>query len=183
MVDLNQANEISIRRLVPMDAPAYRALMLEAYERHPDAFTSSVAERAALPLAWWEERLDADALVPSVVLGAWRQDKLAGAVGILFETREKARHKSTLFGMYVLPEFRHSGIGHELVLAAIEFARARGGIKIMQLTVTHGNTSAQSLYERCGFVSFGLEPFAVAVGEGYVSKVHMWCDLSRLVPW
>jgi hypothetical protein len=48
-----------IRRLVPDDAQAYRALMLEAYERHPDAFTSTATERAALPLSWWEARLDA----------------------------------------------------------------------------------------------------------------------------
>ena len=35
---------LSIKRLGPGDAPAYRALMLEAYEMHPDAFTSSVAD-------------------------------------------------------------------------------------------------------------------------------------------
>ena len=40
----------------------YRALMLEGYERHPDAFTSSAAERAAFPMAWWESRLDVSPL-------------------------------------------------------------------------------------------------------------------------
>ena len=46
-----------VRRLVPADAVAYRARMLDAYERHPGAFTSTVAERGALPLRFWEERL------------------------------------------------------------------------------------------------------------------------------
>ena len=44
----------------------------------------------------------------------------------------------------------------------------------MQLTVTEGNEPAVGLYESCGFVRFGVEPLAVAVGSGYVSKVHMW---------
>ena len=47
---------MKVRRLVPEQAAEYRALMLEAYEAHADAFTSSVAERAALPLDWWQSR-------------------------------------------------------------------------------------------------------------------------------
>jgi ribosomal protein S18 acetylase RimI-like enzyme len=94
-----------------------------------------------------------------------------------FETREKARHKATLFGMYVLPRFRGSGLGRGLMQAALGEARARDGIKVVQLTVTQGNDAAQLLYERCGFAAFGVEPFALAVGARFVSKVHMWCDL------
>jgi ribosomal protein S18 acetylase RimI-like enzyme len=169
---------MSIRRLVPADAPAYRALMLEAYERHPDAFTSSVAERSALPLAWWESRLRLEPLPSDVVFGAFGDGRLVGVAGLSFEAREKARHKATLYGMYVLPEFRQAGLGRELVLASLEHARTRDGVKLVQLTVTHGNKAAQALYERCGFVQFGLEPFAVAVGSGFVSKVHMWCNLG-----
>jgi hypothetical protein len=42
---------IRVRRLGAADAPAYRALMLSAYLHHPEAFTSSHAERVDLPLA------------------------------------------------------------------------------------------------------------------------------------
>ena len=38
-----------IERLDASHALAYRALMLEAYDRHPQAFTSSVRERAVMP--------------------------------------------------------------------------------------------------------------------------------------
>ena len=48
---------MAIRRLLPPDATAYRALMLEAYAAHPDAFTSSLDERASLPLSWGQKRL------------------------------------------------------------------------------------------------------------------------------
>ena len=170
---------VTIRRLVPADALAYRQLMLEAYERHPDAFTSSVSERTALPFSWWESRLSEAPQASEVVLGAFDEDQLVGVAGLSFETRQKANHKATLFGMYVPSEFRQRGIGRELVLAALEHARSRRGVKLVQLTVTHGNAAAQAIYEHCGFVQFGLEPFAVAVGDEFVSKVHMWCKLER----
>lgn len=168
----------TVRRLVPADAPVYRALMQGAYARHPDAFTSSAAERAALPLSWWQARLDPSPDAKEVVLGAFDHDRLAGAAGLRFETREKARHKAQLFGMVVLPERRSAGLGGALVRAALDEARAREGVRLVQLTVTDGNLPAQRLYERFGFVAFGLEPLAVAVGDGHVAKVHMWCDLG-----
>jgi len=46
-----------IQRLTPGHASSYRVLMLEAYRLHPDAFTSDVGEREALPIQWWEKRL------------------------------------------------------------------------------------------------------------------------------
>src|SRR5215470_20056574 len=95
-----------VRRLVPADAAAYRTLMLEAYEHHPEAFTSSLAERAAMPPSFWESRLAAGADPPELVVGGFRDETLAGAAGMQFESREKARHKATLFGMFVLPRFR-----------------------------------------------------------------------------
>jgi ribosomal protein S18 acetylase RimI-like enzyme len=168
----------SVRRLQPDDATPYRALMLDAYARHPDAFTSSAAERGALPLAWWQARLDNAPLAKEIVFGAFDgEGKSVGVAGLAFETREKARHKAQLFGMAVSTSHRSHGVGAALVQAALTQARSRSGVRLVQLTVTQGNASAQRLYERFGFLPFGVEPMAVAVGEGYVAKVHMWCDL------
>jgi ribosomal protein S18 acetylase RimI-like enzyme len=171
---------MEILRLNPTHVTEYRNLMLEAYTRHPDAFTSSTVERAALPLTWWESRLQEGHPVSELVFGAFQKHQLVGVTGLSFEAREKVRHKATLFGMYVPSEFRGRGLGRQLVLTALENATARGGIKVVQLTVTQGNVPAQALYERCGFVQFGLEPFAVMLGSAFVSKVHMWCDLGSL---
>ena len=168
----------AVQRLQPGHAAAYRALMLDAYARHPDAFTSSVAEREPLPLSWWESRLSADPKATQLVLGAFTGGTLTGAAGLSFDQRDKARHKATLFGMYVPEQHRRSGLGRELVLATLAEARARPGIRVVQLTVTQGNDAAQALYERCGFIPFGVEPMAVAVAGGFVNKVHMWCDLA-----
>ena len=102
---------------------------------------------------------------------------MAGIVGLAFEPREKARHKATLFGMYVSADFRQHGLGHELVQAAIAEAQNHPALKLLQLTVTAGNDAAFNLYQRCGFIQFGLEPLAVRVGEDYFDKIHMWRQL------
>lgn len=168
-----------LRRLAPADASAYRALMLNAYEREPDAFTSTAAERAVLPRAWWESRLSSDAAAWEIVMGAFRGPHLVGAVGLTFELRTKVRHKVTLFGMYVSPVARKTGIGRLLVEASLALAAGRAGIRVVQLTVTQGNVAAIALYEGCGFKEFGVEPMAILAGDRSLSKVHMWYDIPQ----
>ena len=167
-----------IEQLRPAHASDYRALMLEAYALHPDAFSSSVAERAALPLSWWQSRLSEEPLAAERVLGVFQDDRLAGVAGLSFEKREKLRHKATLFGMYVPARCRQQGLGRSLVQAVLAQAGARPGVRLVQLTVTQGNDAARALYESCGFVAYGVEPFAVATGPAYVSKIHMWCNIG-----
>lgn len=169
---------MEIQRLSPAHASEYRALMLEAYERHPDAFASSVAERAALPLSWWEERLEPGPQPSQLVLGAFDGGDLAGAAGLTFESREKERHKARLYGLSVAAAHRRRGLGSRLVEAVLAEARARPGVRLVQLTVAHPNPAARALYERAGFVQFGLEPLAFAAGDRFVAKLHMWCDLG-----
>jgi ribosomal protein S18 acetylase RimI-like enzyme len=163
-----------IERLSPRHAAEYRALMLEAHAAHPDAFTSTVAEREKRSPAWWKARLSAGPDAARLVLGAFEGSTLIGAVGLSFERREKARHKATLFGMYVRPPWRGRGIGRQLVLSALAHASERPGVTVIQLTVTEGNAHAVALYESCGFIRFGVEPMAIAAGSEYLAKVYMW---------
>lgn len=148
--------------------------MLEAYAANPEAFTSTLAERERLPLSWWAARVSVDHAAKRFVLGAFDGTELAGAVGLSFDRREKARHKATLFGMYVRPRWQRRGIGRQLVLSALAHARERPGIILIQLTVTETNAPAVALYESCGFLRFGVEPLALAVGSQHVAKVYMW---------
>ncbi|KAA3630067.1 MAG: GNAT family N-acetyltransferase [Proteobacteria bacterium] len=169
---------MAVRRLLPAHASAYQALMLEAYALHPDAFTSSAAERAVLAPDWWAARLSGDSQAAEIVVGVFQGQCLAGVAGLAFESREEVRHKARLFGMYVAVRFRRRGFGRQLVQAALAEAKTRTGMRVVQLTVTQGNQAAQALYVQCGFVPFGIEPLAVAVGAGFVSKIQMWCDVG-----
>ncbi len=171
-----------IRRLSPTDAAAYRALMLDAYERHPDAFTSSASERAAEPIDWWVQRLRDEAPASGRVIGAFDADAIVGVAGWSLEPREKVRHKALLFGMYVRPERRAAGIGRALVEAVLSDVRTVPDVRAIRLTVTAGNRAAQALYESCGFTAFGLEPMAMRVGERFFDKLHMWRPIDRDSP-
>jgi RimJ/RimL family protein N-acetyltransferase len=164
---------MEIRRLDVRDAQPYRSLMIEGYGRHPDAFTASVAERGPLPIAWWANRIEQE-----FVAGAWQGTRLVGVAGLAAESRPKTRHKATLYGMYVDAAFTRQGVGERLVGAVLDEAVRQSSLRIVQLTVTEGNRPAQALYERCGFIPFGVEPNAIAVDGGYLSKVHMWIDLA-----
>jgi len=151
--------------------------MLHAYAAAPDAFTSTPEERSAEPDSWWLKRI-ADPGGQSLALGAFHDDQLVGTVTVEFTAKPKTRHKAKLIGMFVHASCRGLGAGAGLVQAALAAARARPEVRVVTLTVTEGNATAVSLYTRCGFQSFGVEPMAIATPEGYKSKIHMWLPLE-----
>ena len=53
--------------------------------------------------------------------------------------------------LYVASSARRTGTGAALLAAAREFARSTGALRI-ELATAHGNTAAQALYEREGYV-------------------------------
>lgn len=167
-----------VTRLLPHQALAYRALMLQAYALAPDAFTSTPEERAQAPESFWVQRV-ADPLGLSVVWGAWSGDQLVGALTLEASAREKTRHKAQLLGMYVAAAARGQGLGRALLDAAIAHAQTQPCLLRLHLTVTEGNAPALRLYQAAGFVAYGVEPLAVRTPEGFVAKVHMGRDVGR----
>lgn len=163
----------ALRRLTPADAPAYRALMLQAYATAPDAFTATVAEREALPLGWWEARVSAAPDAAQLVVGAFDGGRLVGAAGLRFERRPRTRHKALLFGLTVDAGARGRGVARALTEAALEHARRSPETRVVQLRVMETNAPARRLYASLGFEAFGTEPLAVRMDDGFVAVVHM----------
>ena len=159
------------------DLASYRALMLEAYARAPTAFTSTPEERAAEPLSWWTQRV-ADPRGLIATFGAFRDSELIGTVALELNKKPKTRHKARLIAMYVKPEARGLGAGRLLVQRLLEYSTAQPALEIVTLTVTQGNTPAESLYKSFGFQEFGVEPMAIRGPEGYLAKVHMWVEVG-----
>ena len=152
--------------------------MLHAYAAAPDAFTSTPEERAAEPESWWVARI-ADPKGVSQAFGAFEGDELVGTVTIEFARKPKTQHKARLIGMFVNESARGLGAGKGLVVAALNAAAARPGVRVVTLTVSDGNAPAIALYRACGFQVFGTEPMAIATPQGFKSKVHMWLKLPE----
>lgn len=167
-----------IARLLATDALRYRALMLEAYDIASDAFTSTAAERAGAPMAWWADRIDpADGLAEAFV--ALDGESLVGTVALSYSAKPKTRHAALVIGLYVCPAHRRSGAAAALMRAAMASASARPETQVLQLTVTEGNEPAIRLYRSLGFVAWGTEPMAIRTRAGFKGKVHMWLRLPR----
>jgi ribosomal protein S18 acetylase RimI-like enzyme len=168
-----------IRRLGERDLPLYKALRDEMLAADPEAFTSDAETEARRDAASYRSRLGLDrGDGGQFLLGAWRGERLVGAIGCERDTRPKVRHIGHLIGMMVRRDSRRAGIGAALLDACLDEARHADGLEILTLTVTAGNVSATKLYERAGFVRFGTLPRAIRVGERFLDKDHLRLDLS-----
>ena len=84
----------------------------------------------------------------------------------------KLDHKGLIWGMYVSPAERGSGVAREIMRALIE--TARGQVRQLQLTVMADNARARAFYERHGFELYGVEPAAVQCDGGWADEALMW---------
>jgi len=154
-----------VRRLTADDAERYQALRLAALQAEPTSFASTYEREAAHATAFVAARLAPDA--PASVFGAFDGDALVATAGLLCSDNPKLAHRGELWGVYVAPEARGRGLGHTVCAAALEHGRTRG-LRHVILGVAVENASALALYERLGFVAYGLEPgFLVVDGVAH----------------
>jgi len=158
-----------IRVLDEHDLPAYAALRRESLLESPLSFGASPETDVAAT------QLGGNV----IVLGAFVGDELAGAAGLMRGRHAKSAHLISLWGMYVSPSHRGAGLGRALLEACIAHARSLGGVEAMQLGVTEPADAARRLYERAGFVTWGVQPDALRHGGMAVGEHHM---LLRLKP-
>jgi RimJ/RimL family protein N-acetyltransferase len=137
---------------------------VEGLTHAPRAFRSGPEEDAA--------RLAADRIAGDFVIGAFDGDVLVGVGRLARETRARLRHKMVLHGMYVTPATRGRGIADGIIERLLDHARGEGVIQVV-LTVMAENARARRVYERHGFIVYGVEPRAVRLGDEYLDEALM----------
>jgi len=158
---------LKVRRLDARDVADYRELRLESVRAHPESFGASWESEAEKPVAWWAERLDTTA-----VFGGWVNDSpLVGTAGLAVQDSPKLRHKGVLWGMYVRPAARRTGLAPALLQQIV--AHARTVVEQVCLTVVASNVAARRLYVAAGFEEYGLEPRGLKLGSEYYDQVLM----------
>ena len=160
--------QTSIQKLSTIDAEAYRDLRLEGLAAHPEAFGASFEEEAVLSIDDFARRLE-----QGNVFGARRTDTnaLVGAVGLRISTASKTRHKGAIWGMYVRPDTRGSGVGAALIKHALDYATPL--VEKVTLIVGAANIAAHQLYIKVGFEQYGYEKRALKIGQTYYDEVLM----------
>ncbi len=160
--------QVTINKLSASDADDYRDLRLEGLSAHPEAFGASWEDESVLSVEDFAERLETN-----IVFGARRNDTkaLVGAVGLRIPTASKTRHKGAIWGMYVRPETRGSGIGAALIKHAVDHIRPM--VEEVTIIVGSTNTAAHKLYSKMGFEQYGLERRALKIGQTYYDEVLM----------
>ncbi|WP_108669253.1 GNAT family N-acetyltransferase [Peribacillus acanthi] len=161
---------MAIRQLTEYDAEQYRVIRLESLQNAPEAFGSSYEEEKERPLDFFRSRLQSDY---SLTFGAFECDILVGVVTLVKETKLKLKHRANIFAMYVLPEYRGTGLGNKLISEAINKAKEWTDVEQINLTVVSTNKSAKRLYQSIGFEVFGEEKRALKLDGRYLDEQHM----------
>lgn len=160
-----------IRRLLVTDAQACWETRNHGLKELPEAFTTSIEEGLATVPSSLAKRFGGSGSDDFVLSAFADNGRLIGYAGFQRELRQQNRHKGTLAGMHVVPEF--TGPGKKLLLTLIEEVREQHDMQQLNLSVTRSNAGARQLYLRAGFVAFGAEKNAIRVNGVYYDKEHM----------
>ena len=163
---------MNIRSVTEADAERWWALRLRALRDNPEAFASSYEQSRDTPVEEVRERIrkyDAEnfALVAEV------DNSFAGMVGLYRESHTKLQHRGRVWGMYVAPEYRGTGVGRALMHDLIIRAKQVEGLRQLELEVAEVAASAQGLYRSLGFERYGTVPQAIHVDGRYLDVEWM----------
>jgi GNAT superfamily N-acetyltransferase len=146
--------EYRTRRIGPDDAALLRQIRLAALTDSPQAFASTLEHEESRPFEEWERRTNdaAVGLDQTIVLGDIGGE-VVGIVGGFRPDPESGDRQ--LYGLWVAPPARGTGLGEILVESIIAWA-AEVGARRLILWVTEINEPAIELYQRMGFVRTGV---------------------------
>jgi RimJ/RimL family protein N-acetyltransferase len=168
----------TIRLLSLQDLPAYKALRDEALQDFPEAFTSDFETERHRSAESYAPRISAPDAHGNKLWGAFdAQNQLLGSIALEVATRAQQRHIGTVLGMFVSRAAQGQGIASDLIARCADFAKASGQFDQLILTVTASNQHVVRLYERVGFVRYGMLPRAICVNGVFHNKLFMRLEL------
>ena len=169
-----------IRDLTVADARAFWDLRLLGLQTDPSAFGSSWEESHTQPFFEVEEMIAERTTGPHhQILGAFDQGALVGVLGFRRHTTLKEQHKAHLWGVFVHPDWRGTGVGGMLLDEILRRAATMPGLRQVQLQATAQNAASVGLYRSRGFQVFGQEAEALFVNGRYYDDLHMVWNNAR----
>ncbi len=120
---------------------------------------------------WKQTELEKQKKGDGLLLVARVDGKLAGTSGANRD-RGKASHH-VMIGIALAKEYRGVGLGQALLRTNIEMSKKLLKPKVISLDVFAPNKPARALYEKVGFVQFGLLPKALLYKGRFVDRIFM----------
>nr|WP_277753356.1 GNAT family N-acetyltransferase [Rosenbergiella collisarenosi] len=123
---------------------------------YPNAFGASYDECTLEPLPFFAEQLR-----NSYIFGGFDlHNTLQGMIGVSRSSLPKLSHVANIWGMYVRPEMRGTGLSSGLMEAALE---ATSSAKTVKLSVVTTNRAAYALYRFFGFTKWATDTAALCI--------------------
>jgi GNAT superfamily N-acetyltransferase len=170
---------MEVRSLTEADAQHLWDLRASALQTEPEAFGESLEEHLEVSVEAIGDRLRSGGN-DNFVLGAISGSTLVGMIGLYRDLRPKRRHRSWIWGMYVLPDWRGHGIGRLLLQETVRRAREISDLNCILLSVSTTQSAARKLYASCGFRAFGTEPQALQIARRFIDEDHMVLTLEKI---
>ena len=159
---------VDIRLVRPDEWEAFRDLRLRALRDAPDAFGGTADASIDRDETYWRGWIEGEGWDGDV--RSWVADdrgRLRGmAVGARFDEDPATMN---LFGMWVEPELRGSGIATRLVGMVERWGEALGVERIV-LRVTQGNARAERYYEKLGYRRTDRDPIPLRDGSAVLTR-------------
>jgi RimJ/RimL family protein N-acetyltransferase len=168
---------IELRSLTPDDAPAFRAIRLEALKRDGRYFAASYQAEAAQPLDAWRDRcaetdrqcviglVDHGALVGITAVSPWDED---------------ATGQTALFGSsYIVPPYRGRDLAPALYAERLHWAAATGSYRRAVVFHRESNWPSKHLNERFGGRYWRAQPMQWADGQ---TATGLWYRIDLAAP-
>jgi GNAT superfamily N-acetyltransferase len=119
---------------------------------------------------YWLETLNEVAQGTRILLVSSEAGEVTGTVQLSLATKQNGLHRAEVQKMLVHTSFRSRGIGHALMGAAEETARAAG--RTLLVLDTEQDSVAERLYEKCGYTRAGIIPqYALSAQGNLISTV------------
>jgi ribosomal protein S18 acetylase RimI-like enzyme len=169
---------MKLQTLVPQDYDAYFALRLESLQQCPNMYATDANDWQAAAREVIEKHLVLSESGESPVFGAWQGDNLVGLVGLKPNSRPTVRHKASLWGLYVQPNFRHQGAGKRLVEMVIAEANEMPYLELLRAGATLDGDKLLHFFAACGFREYGREPRSKLFNGVYYDQAYFWRPLA-----
>lgn len=168
---------VIVRRLGRGDAECFRDLRIQGFRLQEHEFRFSPDDEANVSMETTCARLETE-----FVVGAFDADELVGIGGLSRQLGSKLNHRALLWGMYIKPGYRGSGLSNDIMQMLLDFADKSGVVSVV-LTVVNGNDAAARVYQRWGFEAYGLDRAAVKLADGsFVDELLMVRMSPRAYP-